>query len=245
MDHADHKPEYLSIHRIIWWILAYLLAIAVALLSWSWCYNIFSFPENERNFKILSKLGYIGNIETYTPLNAPAAKSADAQYLYELLVSLEPPQLEKLNQNLLRGYITNYEKIPVYRYLQGEFRITSVRALTDDDFLSPGIFIQARAYIKAEENDLSSPYPMEIDYYIPTDTKAAKDNFQVGDLLPLEKSKHCATILHTQLKGSQSEPTLHAAVVPLAYNIYISPDRKEFPLATPDKININRFSSAQ
>ena len=238
MDENYRKPEQFTVSRILWWFLAILLAVSFALLSWSWCYYLFGFPEKEKNFKLLKRLGYIGEVQSYTPLNAPPAQSATAQYLYELVSALDEEQVSNLNKTLLRGYLTNYEKISVYRYLEGEFRITSVRALKENDLLYPGLLIKARSYIQAAENDLSSPYPLVIDYFIPTDVKKAQGHFQEGDRLELEKSKHCATILHVAKEGLKEEPTLRCAVVPLAYNIYITPDRQEIPLSAPDNFNI-------
>jgi len=177
MEEKDPKLIELSPSMITWWVLAYMLAIGIALLTWSWCYNVFTFPEKEQNFNLLNKLGYIEEIEAYTPLNAPPAPAANARYLYELFAKLDDNNIEKLNTELLRSYISNYKDAPVYRYLEGEFRIISVRPLEEDDFLYPGLLIQARAYIKAEANDISSPYPLVIDYYIPTKIKAAKNNF--------------------------------------------------------------------
>ena len=239
MEGSNYRVERFTLSQVSWWILAHLVAIALALMTWSWCYNTFRFPEEPRNFKTLQKLGFIGEIDTYSPLDAPAAGSASPQYLYELFFGLEPEKVNQINDVLIRGYITNYEKIPVYRYLDGDFRIIAVRPLEESDFLYPGLLVQARAYVKAQKNERSSPYPVVIDYFVPTDVKDAQKNFQKGDLLELVKSKHCATLLNLTKEGKESDPTLRATVVPLAYNIYISPDGKEIPLSAADRINID------
>ncbi len=238
MSAENYRSEQFSVSRIAWWFLAIALAITFALLSWSWCYYIFNFPEKESNFKLLQKLGYIGEIESYTPLDAPNAAAANPQYLYELFSSLDEDKVEAMNDVLMRGYITNYDKIPVYRYLEGEFRITSVRTLQETDLLYPGLLVKARAYIKADENAISSAYPVVIDYFVPTEVEDASQNFQEGDLLKLVKSKHCATLLHVEREGQVGDPTLRCAVIPLAYNIYITPDRQKIPLNPPEKLNI-------
>jgi len=78
-----------------------------------------------------------------------------------------------------------------------------------------------------------------IDYFVPTQVKDASKNFQEGDLLKLVKSKHCATLLHVAREGQVGDPTLRCSVIPLAYNIYITPDRQKIPLHAPKAINIS------
>ena len=235
-EYGDHR---LSLNEFIWWTLANLAVLTFAILSWAGCYYLFNFPEIPTNFSILERLGRIGVVKKFTPLDAPGTKSATSEDLYELIYSLDDEKVRKFNQVLKRGYITNYEKIPVYRYLQGEFRILEVRALTEEDFLSPGVVIKARAYVKTDKNDLSSPYPLIIDYVLPTNMKGAEGFFQVGDLFEVEKSKHCASIINVMKEGRKEDPTLRVVAVPLAYNIYVSPDKTEIPMVRPDGINIS------
>jgi len=231
--------ERLGLDEFVWWGLANVAVLTFSILSWAGCYYVFNFPEIPTNFSILEKLGRIGKVKTFTPLDAPGTKSASAEDLYELIYSLDDEKVHKFNQILKRGYITNYEKIPVYRYLQGEFRILDIRTLTEEDFIYPGILIKARAYVKADKNDLSSPYPLVIDYVLPTNVKGAKDNFQKGDLFEVEKSKHCASIINVEKEGRKEDPTLRCVIVPLAYNVYISPDKTEIPMSAPEKINVS------
>jgi len=233
------QEEHFSLNHIVWWILAFIVASAFSLLSWSFCYYLFNFPEVPSNFSTLQKLGRIGDIEEFTPLDSPPARSASPEYLYELFYSFEDHKMEDFNTILLRGYITNYEKVPVYRYLEGEFRISEVRQLKKNDFLYPGLLVKARSFVRAEKNDISSPFPLVIDYYIPTKTKNAQKNFQEGDLLELVKSRHCASIINVKKEGRKGDPTLKCVVVPLAYNIYITPDRQEIPLHPPSILNVD------
>ena len=233
------RDERLSINEFIWWALANITILTFAILSWAGCYYVFNFPEIPRNFSILEKIGRIGTIKAFTPLNAPGTKSATSEDLYELIYSLDDEKIHKFNQILKRGYITNYEKIPVYRYLQGEFRILDVRQLNTNDFIYPGLLIKARAYVKTDKNDLSSPYPLIIDYVLPTKIDGVEKNFQVGDLFEVEKSKHCASIINVMKEGRKEDPTLRVVAVPLAYNIYISPDKTKIPMSAPEGINVN------
>ncbi len=229
----------ISVQTLVWWILANLVALSFAIFSWSGCYYLFNFPEIPRNFEILQQVGRVGKVQAFTPLTAPATSSASPEELYELFYTLSEEKIAEFNKMLLRGYITNYEKIPVYRYLSGEFRILEVRALTEEDIISPGLMIQARAFVKSDKNEISSPYPMVVDYLIPTDATDAIDNFQAGDLFQVKKSLHCGSILHVKKEGRKDDPTLKCVVVPLAYNVYITPDRQELTLTPPSKINIS------
>ena len=150
----------MSLGEITWWVLANLAVLTFAIFTWTGCFYLFSFPEKKTNFQILQKLDRIGKVTAFTPLSAPASRSSSPEDLYELFYSLSEDKIEKFNRVLKRGYITNYQKIPVYRYLQGEFRILHVRELNENDFISPGILVQARAYVKPDKNSLSSAYPL-------------------------------------------------------------------------------------
>ncbi len=234
----DFSGSYLSLDGAIWWVITGMLILTFSILSWSGCYYLFNYPEIPRNFKFLKKIGRIGEITAFSTLNAPATSSASPVDLYELFYSLEESKIKQFNKMLKRGYITNYEKIPVYRYLKGEFRIIEVRELTKKDFISPGILIKARAYVKPDKNSHSTPYPLVIDYIIPTNVEGAQTHFQPGDLMEITKSNHCASIVHVQKEGREEDPTLRCLVIPLAYNHYISPDKKKIPMQAPDTVNV-------
>lgn len=230
----DYSREPLTVDSIAWWGIANLAVLAFAVASWAGCYYVFTFPEKPFNYKLLEKIGRIGEIEAYTPLDAPAARSAASEDLYELFYSLDEDKTSKFNEILKRGYITNYEKIPVYRYLQGEFRILGARSLDENDFISPGVLVKARAFVKADEHAVSSPYPLVIDFVLPTRKQGALENFQDGDLLELSKKLHCASIINVKKEGRAEDPTLRCVVIPLAYNVY-----NEIPLDAPEHINVS------
>lgn len=233
-----YEKKQLSLSEAVWWLIANLAVLTFSILCWAGCYYVFKFPEKPLNYQVLEKLGRLGSIKPFTPLNAPPTRSASPEDLYELFYGLDAEKIEEFNNMLMRGYITNYEKIPVYRYLNGEFRILETRPLKEDDFIYPGLLIKARAFVKADENSVSSPYPLVIDYLIPTDVKNPQQSFQEGDQLIVKKSLHCASILNVLKEGRAEDPTLRCAVIPLAYNVYISPDGTEVPLSTPDHINV-------
>ncbi len=238
MSTPAYRPDDFSIPKILWWIIAMLVAAIFSIFTWAGCFYLFNFPEKPGNYRFLNKIGFVGDIERFTPLTAPTAREASPQYLFEAFYDLPADQKAQINNTLIRGYITNYDKIPVFRYLSGEFRIISVRPLKQTDLLYPGLLVKARAFIKSGENELSSPYPLYIDYLIPTAAQGAQHYFQEGDLMTLEKAKHCATLLHATMEGATEDPTLRCTVVPLAYNIYRTPDRQEIPLSPPQLITL-------
>ena len=234
----DFAGATLDADGAIWWTIAGVVIVTFAILSWSGCYYLFNYPEVPKNFKILKKIGRIGEITPFTAFDAPPTSSATPADLYELFYSLDEEKIKQFNKMLKRGYITNYQKIPVYRYLKGEFRIIETRKLTGKDFISPGILIKARAYVKPDKNSLSSPYPLIIDYIIPTDVENAQNHFNPGDLMELTKGNHCASIVHVKKEGRAEDPTLRCLIIPLAYNHYISPDKVEIPMTAPTSINV-------
>lgn len=229
--------SFLSPVEIYWWALAILFSICLAILSWSGNLYLFTFPEKSLNYKLLSKLGFAGDIQKYTTLDAPSAKPTKAELLYEKFYPVGTKELALFNQTLKRGYITNYSKQPVYRYLTGEYRILESRLLKPDDFIYPGILLKARAFVKPDENEVSSPYPVILEYFIPTTEKTYLESFQAGDLLKLRKTPHCASVIHVEKTGKEDDPTLVCVAVPLAYNDYKTPDLKRLKLQVPSVIN--------
>ena len=150
-----------------WWTLAQLLAGAFAVASWSFCLFLFSLPERPWNYDLLRKFGRIAPVVAYDPLEAPEGTSADPQGLLSKFYTLDDEVLEAYNIHYKRNYITNFAKPEAVHYVEGTYRLTRTRPLSDEDFFSPGL--AARLEAEGIERELAleisrdnEPSPVEL-----------------------------------------------------------------------------------
>lgn len=70
------RPPY------FWWLLANLLALCFAVLSWTVCLHVFGNPEIPRNYEIMRRLGRLPTLSRYWVLNVPNGNLLDPKGLY-------------------------------------------------------------------------------------------------------------------------------------------------------------------
>lgn len=235
---TEYKPKPLSLSGAGWWVLTFMATVTFSIMTWAGCNYLFNFPENPKNFKILKKVGRIGAGPNFEKADIPTSRTATPEDLYELFYALEDEKISNLNQMLLRGYITQYADLPPYRYLSGEFRILESRPLTPDDFVFPGVLVKAQAFVNSADGELSSSYPLTIDYLVPTEAQNTQKNFQPGDLLEVKKKPHYFSIVHVQKEGPKEETVFNCVVLPISCGVYTTPDRQRIVLSPPQDINI-------
>ncbi|HRX55411.1 MAG TPA: hypothetical protein P5016_12895 [Verrucomicrobiales bacterium] len=142
----------------LWGVLIVFL-IALNAFAWIFCIFVFGNPEVPFNYKLLTSLNKLENIEGFTPVTAPRGKFKDAKELYLEQYRYSDEELEAFNGLLKRAYLDNYDgKNYDVVYLSGEFRIESARLLTKDDIFPYGFAIMAQAV------DFPSVY---VDYILP------------------------------------------------------------------------------
>jgi hypothetical protein len=222
-----------------WWTLIQLLAAAFAIASWNICIYLFNFPERPSNYEILRNLNRLTPVVSYDPLEAPDGASADAQELLTKFYSLEQEQLAAHNRYFKRNYITNFTKPEVVNYIEGSYRVTNSRALTEDDFFHPGLAVRAQAVIQTAERNELSPYPVVIEILFPLKATPSDEIYPAGHLFEFKYLDHRALILHAAKIGSQNEPSICLSVVPLSFANYWKPDQYPLPLANPDPLKVD------
>ncbi len=224
------KPAY------FWWLLANLLALCFAVVSWFVCLYIFKYPEIPRNYEILRKLKRAPELKRYVVLDVPNGTARGPQELYKRFFGGSPEERARVNGLLMRNYLTNFEKPLLLTYIEGKYQIDGVRALTEEDFLSPGVVIRAQALVKPDEFTPESPYPVVIEYVFPTEDGAAVRKFKPGDILEVSKSPNCAAVVHVDKARKDDDDVLLLTVIPIAYGPYQIGKTTSFNIEPPTEL---------
>ena len=231
-DYRKNKPP------LFWWLLANILAIAFAITAWVVCLNLFRDPTNPASYDLMMKVGRIDPLESFTRKTAPSPqKINDPQELEAQFKGYSITDLETLNRELKRSYLTNFKKPKFLTYVKGEFRIIGVRELSGEDFLSPGVVVKAQALVRPDPVADPIPYPVFIEVLFPTE-EAALESFLVGNTLMLEKQRDCAAILSVGTTNFEDRRVLFLTLVPLASEGYKTQSEKTFKIAPPEMANL-------
>ena len=221
-----------------WWVLANLLAAALAVASWSICLHLFNFPERPANYNLLRKLKRLTPVASYDPLEAPDGSSANEEELLTRFYSLDREQLAAHNWHFKRNYITNFQDPHAVTYVEGTYRLTHARSLTPTDFFHPGLALRVQAIVQTDELARPSPYPVILEVLLPTDGEPDRTFYPEGHTFELKKIDHRAAVLHAARIGSANEPTVCLTVVPLAFSNYLDSEGNPLPLSAPDPLNV-------
>ncbi|MES2659033.1 MAG: hypothetical protein V4689_10480 [Verrucomicrobiota bacterium] len=208
------RPAY------FWWLLANILALCFAVVSWFVCLSIFGNPELPRNYQILKKLGRTPVLKKYSLNEIPNGNSRAPKELYSHYFKFTDKDLADLNSILLRNYLTNFDQPLFLNYIEGEYEVLKVRKLGPADFFNPGIVVRAQALVKPDDFTKAMPYPVFIEYVFPTLRDEAADAFKTGDILVVKKSPNCAAVVHVSRITHEGDPGLLLTVIPIAYEKY-------------------------
>jgi hypothetical protein len=227
---APRRPFY------FWWLLANALALCFAVVSWYVCLHVFGNPEIPRNYEILRKLGRLPTLKRYTVLDVPNGNLLDPKGLYSKFFSITGDQLVRVNSQLMRNYLTNFERPLALTYIEGDYQVEKTRVLGGNDFLPSGFAVRARALIKPDEFSKPAPYPVVIEYVFPTREISAAGEFRAGDILSVKKSPNCAAIVHAERITENDEHILCLTVIPIAYGPYRVGDDLTFGIEPPAEV---------
>ena len=222
---------------LFWWVLANALAIAFAISAWVICLNLFRDPTNPTSYDLMLKVGRLQPPEAFTRKTTPVPQQdSDPKDLEARFLNFDPEDLEALNQEFRRAYLTNYKKPKFLTYITGEYRILEVQELSEDDFLSPGIVVKAQALVRPDVVADAIPYPVFIECLYPS-RDAKVESFQVGNTLMLKKQRDCAAILNVGTKDFEDRATVFVSVVPLAAVKHTTKSGSTFTITPPAKAN--------
>ncbi|MCF7674086.1 MAG: hypothetical protein K9N23_03235 [Akkermansiaceae bacterium] len=224
------RPAY------FWWLLANLLAASFAVISWVVCLNVFGHLEIPRNYEILGKLGRLPERREFTAEQAPNGNALAPKELYRKFFGMAAKDLERVNGLLLRNYLTNSANSLVLTYLEGDYRVRSVRLLDEGDFLSPGLVVSAEALVKPNEAMAAAPYPVWIEYLFPGAGPEVAGLFKRGDVLVVDKSPNCASVVHVGKMPVDGEETLWLTVIPVVSGPYEVGGGRTFEIGLPETL---------
>ena len=215
---ARRSEEIVPKHpAYFWWLLANALALCFAVISWAVCLDVFGNPEVPRNYEILAKLNRLPVLKRYIITDVPDGNSLGPKELYQKYFGYEDEESVRINSLLVRNYISNFDRPLFLTYVEGDYQIRDVRMLSSQNFITSGIAIRAQALVKPDDFTKPLPYPVFIEYLLPTHETAAISSLKVGDLMTLKKSPHCGAVVHVSKILNDGESALLLAVVPIAY----------------------------
>jgi hypothetical protein len=225
-----------------WWILAHALALSTCAISWIVTNYVFNNPELPRNYAILQKMGQAPSPELVPVLKAPAGDSLKPESIYANFTKLSEPsqvaRLTKMNSRAKRSYLKGYPAGEKVTYIEGNFRVISVRPLTRSDLFSPGFVVRAQAWVQPNLQHPAGPYPVLIEYMFPCKNRAAYSWFKPGDIMRIQKIPNCSAILHISHIGPADDPIINLTVVPLSDQEYAIGDSRVVTVTSPENLNL-------
>ncbi|MCH1510750.1 MAG: hypothetical protein L7T84_16205 [Akkermansiaceae bacterium] len=223
---------------LFWWLLANILAIAFAIASWVVCLNLFRDPTHPTSYDLMLKVGRIDPLESFTPTTAPTPKKVSNPLELEAqFQKISDKDLNILNRELRRSYLTNFNRSRTLTYITGEYQVSEVRALTGADFLTSGAVIKAQALVRPNKIGDPIPYPVFIECLFPSEDDATS-LFNIGDMLVLKKIPDCAAIINVDRTPYEDNSALFLTVVPLCAVDYPTTDGNSISISPPDKANV-------
>lgn len=221
-----------------WWFLALILASCFSILCWSLCIAIFNNPEVPRNYEILKKLGRLPEHKAYTSQTAPKHPTGSAAALRKSYLEFTDKEIVTLNNSLMHSYLTNFRANTFCAYLQGTYKVTNARKLTQDDVISEGFAVQLRAHIQPDEYSELAPYPVIAEIIFPTPYADSYKGFHKGDMLEIDITPHFASLLHVEKWVQEDDDTiLIFTAVSLASKLR-PPHEGPFDLVPPKEVNL-------
>jgi len=211
---------------MFWWAILITLLMGAATFSWFFSIMVFQHPEKPFNYKMLAKFKKLEPLRPWTTFSVPNGKKLNAR---ELLTEFYPYSAEQMavkNDVLKRAFIRNYKHDqPVY--VLGNYKVMSLRTLTDKDVVSNGWVVRARA------SDLED---VDIEILMPGLT--VKDEpFRVGDEVMMDASKPQVTALHVQRMDGDR---ICVTTMPLAYTTFTK-TAASLKMTPPEMLNMEAY----
>jgi hypothetical protein len=225
-----------------WWSLAIMLCFCLAAFSWMKIPPIFANPQVPANYKLLDKINRLDPIKAFSALDPPDGDIANVINLYSKFGSLNARELELLNENLIKNYVTNYKQQTLNTYIQGNFRVIKTRVLNKNDRFQKGIAIKAEAMHQVNKFTEAQAFPVWVEIILPNAPAVAADDITKGDLLEINKNPFFASVLYVQrIERKDNDHIMSFTVIPLVYESPWNPPREsdKFNISPPDKLNID------
>lgn len=242
---VPRNPEPTFIEKLVyrrppyfWWMLALILVTCFTILSWTLCYTIFNAPEVPRHYQIMKKLGRLPVHEDYSTTTPPQLATYSPEILRNKFLALDDKELKKVNQSIMRSYLTNFRENTFCSYVQGRYKVLESRPLDDSDFISQGLVVRLQSYTQADEYTDPSPYPLIVELIFSTIHQSSYKNFKKGAPLQLSLTPHFASVLHAETKVRDDDDTILIITAISLGNKIRPPQSGPFDLKPPLEVNL-------
>ena len=203
---------------------------------------VFANPQDPTNYKLLDKINRLEPIKAFSALDPPSGDIANIENLYSKFGSLSVKELDLLNNELIKNYVTNYKQETLNTYIRGDFRVIKTRTLNENDRFQNGIVIKAEAMLKISEYTEPQPFPIWIELILPNAPASAAENIIKGDMLEINKNPFFSSVLHVQqILRVDNDHIMSFTVIPLVYESPWTPPRskEKFNISAPKKLNMD------
>ncbi|HEY5792977.1 MAG TPA: hypothetical protein VIS74_06745 [Chthoniobacterales bacterium] len=212
------------------WTLFILLLIGIAIVSWFGSFYIFGHPEEPLNYQILSKLKKIEEPKRFELTEAPRGEFLTANELLARYGKLTRRELAKVNGELLRNYIRNFNqtKAPL-AYIVGNFNILDSYELKSANFFPTGVVALAQS---TENSRVLLEHVFTAD---PKTIPTLHRTLLTGLDIDLKRRQDISAVIHVEkLKDGR----LKLTAIPLLYGSYASTEGPgSFSLEPPAVLN--------
>jgi hypothetical protein len=228
-DDSYGRPQKKS--NLFGWTIAILLLTGLAFAAWLGSFYIFGQPERPESYRILKKLGKIEPSKRFELTAAPPGEFLTAKQLYDRYIALSPTELGKINAELIRNYIRNYQSVRgLVPYVVGHFNIIEARELTQNDVFTSGMVALTNA-VDHGETLMEHVYPSD-----PQALPLMKQALVPGLGIKLERTHDLSAVIQAE---RLSDGRIMITTMPLLYDRYtVSRGPGTFTLEPPLDLNL-------
>ena len=213
------------------WTITILILIGLCFAAWLGSIYIFGQPERPESYKILKKLGKVDQPKRFQLTAAPPGEFLDPKKLNDRYGSLRSAELGKMNAELARNYIRNFQgvrgQVP---YIVGRFMIMEARELGPNDLFTSGMVALTTAVDYGE---------ILMEHVYPADAQSVplmKQTLVQGLEIKLERTHDLSAVIHAE---RLADGRLLITGVPLLYGTYtVTQGRGTFSLEPPYELNM-------
>jgi hypothetical protein len=213
------------------WSVTILLLTGLAFAAWLGSFYIFGQPERPDSYRILKKLHKIDPTKRFELTAAPAGEFLTAKQLYDRYIAMSPTELGKINAELARNYIRNFQSVRgLVPYVVGRFSIMEARELTPNDVFTSGMIALTNAVDHGE---------ILMEHVYPSDPQALplmKQTLVAGLEIKLERTHDLSAVIHAE---RLSDGRIMITAMPLLYGSYtVTRGPGTFTLEPPLDLNL-------
>lgn len=191
------------------WTIFLLALTGLALLCWLGSFYVFGHPEKPFSYRLLQKLNKLEAPKQFETTAAPSGEFLSPEELYERFQGKTNAELRRVNDELKRNFINNYQHITeLVPYLVGDFEILNSYELSEEDVITSGYISVSQA------KDFSQVLVEHIFPTAQTETALLRGALGPGNQMPIQRTFDLHALLHVDRLG---DGRMQFTVIPLDY----------------------------